>query len=165
MSYPINCPSCGGSSASDILDLIENHTDFRFGQNGGTVICSTCKHPATVFRRYNLQEKDQTWHCWIRGVVRIPSEIPTYVPYALFTTSEEAGNVSDGIMISYYKDTRHEGGRLKHGHGPGGPAVLGKSELLTLISSSIKANLISREEIIRIADTSPDLGQGSRIDG
>ena len=148
MAYEISCKVHGISSASSILDLISHHTDNRFGNNGGLIVCPKCEQPAAIFRRYKLQEKGQTWNCWIKQVVRIPSEIPTYVPYVLFTSSEEAGKVSDGIMVSYYKDTRHEkGGRLKHGHGPGGPAVMGKSELLSLIGYLIETGLISSREL------------------
>jgi len=158
MPYPIKCSTHGESGASNILDLIENNTDHTFGRNGGTIVCPTCKQPATIFRSYELQEKGQRWECWIKQVARIPSEdIETYVPYVLFTTGAEAGKQSDGMMVGYYKDTRGEGGRLKHGHGPGGPAVLGRSELLLLIRYVVKAKLISAAEIQEaLAGTSYD---------
>jgi hypothetical protein len=143
----ICCGDGHSSCAKDILDLIENHTDSGFGENGGTVICSSCGKPATIFRAYKLQEKGRTWECWIRQVVRIPSEIETYVPYMLFTTGSEAGKVSDGVMISYYKDTRKAGGRLKHGHGPGGPAVLGRDEIKRLIRYLVASKVISVSDV------------------
>src|ERR1700728_3178095 len=106
MPYPIKCVKCGKTTiAADILKLIENHTDKGFGNNGGSIICPTCKGSATIFREYDLQEKGQKYKCWIRGIVRIPSEIETYVPYVVFTTGEERGKTSDCVMISYYKDT------------------------------------------------------------
>ena len=145
MPYEISCGIHGVSCASDILDLIEKHTDGTFGLNGGRVVCPTCKRPAAILKSYKLQE-GETWKCQIREVVRIPSEIPTYVPYVLFTTGEEAGIVSDGVMISYYKDTRLHGGRLKHGHGPGGPAVLGRAEVLMLIRHLVDRELVSVED-------------------
>jgi hypothetical protein len=135
MAYPVKCAQHGVSSASDILNLIEAHTDKGFGDDGGIIVCPICKAPASVFKRYKLQEKDRTWDCWIKRIVRIPSEFPTYTPYVLFTTGEEAGTVYESVMISYYKDTRKEGGRLKHGHGPGGPAALTNREIHTLAVS------------------------------
>jgi hypothetical protein len=148
--YEISCTDGHTSCANDILDLIENHTDNVFGENGGTVICSSCGKSATIFRNYNLQEKGRTWECWIRQIVRIPSEIETYVPYMLFTTGREAGKVSDGVMISYYKDTRKDGGRLKHGHGPGGPAVLGRDEIKKLIRYLVASQVISVEDVKQV---------------
>jgi hypothetical protein len=145
--YEISCTEGHASCAKDILDLIENYTDKGFGENGGTVVCSSCKKPAAISRSYNLQEKGRTWECWIRQIVRIPSEIETYVPYVLFTTGREAGKISEGVMISYYKDTRKEGGRLKHGHGPGGPAVLGRDEIKKLIHYLVASKVISVEDV------------------
>ncbi|MBZ5707613.1 MAG: hypothetical protein LAN63_19900 [Acidobacteriia bacterium] len=154
MAYKIECRTHGGSNASDILDLIENHTDRRFGRDGGTIICPTCKEPAAIPRCYELQEKGETWNGFFKQVVRIPSDIRTYVPYVVFTTGEEAGKVSDGIMVSYYKDTRDgKQGRLKHGHGPGGPAILGRSELLLLIRYLVEAGLVSAGEIRNVLST------------
>jgi hypothetical protein len=156
MAYEIRCKKHGVSKCDDILDLIENRTNKKFGRNGGEIICPKCKGPAAIFRSYKLQEKGRTWQCQIKQIVRIPSEIPTYVPYVLFTSGQEAGNVSDGIMVSYYKDTRGEGGKLKHGHGPGGPAVLGKDEVLQLIRHLIHGKLITAEDIKNILKQADD---------
>jgi hypothetical protein len=146
MPYGIHCEEHGVSPACDILDLIEKHTDARFGKNGGRIMCPVCKKPATVSRVYKLQE-GHPWECWITEVVRIPSDVETYVPYVLFTKSSELGCVSDGVMVSYYKDTRRTGGRLKHGHGPGGPAVLGREELKTLIRYLLEEKLVSDRDL------------------
>jgi len=93
-----------------------------------------------------LQEKGEIWERWIKGIIRIKTDYETYSPYIFLTADTEDGQVN-GIHFNYYKDTRSQGGRLKHGHGPGGASVLNKAELLVLLEKLILFGCISVAEI------------------
>ena len=79
-------------------------------------------------------------------MVRITTDFETYCPYVFLTAQEKDGEV-DGIHFNYYKDTRPGGGKLKHGHGPGGAPVFSKSELLQLLKKLITYGCFSSEDL------------------
>lgn len=151
MSYLIECTKCTvKTKAYNIVDLIENYTDHKFGINGGNIKCCVCGHNAYIFRESNLQEGGEPWQRLIRGVIRIPSEVSTYHPYVfLYTEKNDETNVS--IHFSYYKDTRSEPeGKLKHGHGPGGGPVFTPRELVSLIEMLIQFGYLSGIDVENI---------------
>jgi len=145
--YPISCPECKQDSwASDIVDLIT-----RFSTSDGTLRCPHCgAGGASIYRESALQEKGEQWRRWIKGVIRIDSDAPTYCPY-VFLTAQEEGAPVDGLHFNYYKDTRSSGGRLKHGHGPGGAPVLTPRELMRLVERLIRIGVFSTKDVERLA--------------
>lgn len=130
MPYTIECRKCGRQTvAPTIVNLIHDHTN-----PAGRFVCSGCKEQDThIYRRSNLQEEGDIWERWIKGVIAIDSGIPTYCPY-VFLIAESVDADVTALHFHYYKDTRAEpGGKLKHGHGPGGPPVLSVSDLFTIL--------------------------------
>ncbi|HWP90817.1 MAG TPA: hypothetical protein VNN20_01270 [Thermodesulfobacteriota bacterium] len=134
--------------ANDIVDLIDNHTDTR-----GRLKCSKCGiSDAYIYRKSNLQEKDKVFERWIKGVIRITTPYQTYSPYVYLISDEENGDIT-GIHFNYYKDARSKpGGKLKHGHGPGGVPVLSQKELLDLIEKLISFCCLSVQDIKNLLD-------------
>lgn len=145
MAYDIKCRSCGAVTwADNIVNLLKEHADST-----GRFLCATCQSVDTyIYRESPLQEgQGEYWRRWIKGVIRIETGGPTYSPYIFLTAESEDGPVS-GLHFNYYKDTRsQQGGRLKHGHGPGGAPVLGVTDLLTVFEYLIRNNLISKDQI------------------
>jgi hypothetical protein len=93
-----------------------------------------------------LQEKGETWKRFVKAVIPIRTEFPTYSPYIFLTVTAET-DVVTGIHFNYFKDTRKEGGKLRHGHGRGGVPVLLVSELLNLIEDLVVSGCLSVAEI------------------
>jgi hypothetical protein len=148
MPYDITCRACRKTSiASEIVELIQRHTGPT-----GSFICSHCGSIDTfIYRESKLQEKGRKWERWIKGIFVIGSDEPTYVPYIFLTaTAEDA--TPNGLHFHYYKDTRAEpGGRLKQGHGPGGPPVLEKTDLFKILEYLTAIDIISRDDIKQFA--------------
>ncbi len=46
------------------------------------------------------------------------------------------------VWLSYYKDLRPEGGRLKPGYGPGGPPVLNGASVVELVAHMLEHHCI-----------------------
>ena len=49
--------------------------------------------------------------------------------------------------FSYYKDLRKSGGHLRLGYGPGGPPVLGHSQIVDLVGQLRKFGYLKAAEI------------------
>jgi hypothetical protein len=145
MSYKIKCRNqdCQEERyASNIVDLIDNHTDSL-----GRLKCIVCGNPdAYIYQESPLQEKGGPWKRWTKGVIRIKTQFEQYSPYVFLSSDKEDGDITD-IQFNYYKDTRPEGGRLKHGHGPGGSPALNKEEILQLLEKLISYGCMSFEDI------------------
>lgn len=144
-NYRIRCrnPDCQRETyPKNIVDLIDNHTDSL-----GRLICIVCGNPdAYIYKESPLQERGQTWPRWIKGIIRITTDFETYSPYVLLSANTESGAVTD-VQFLYYKDTRPQGGRLKHGHGPGGGPALNKKEILQFVKKLVLYGLISVEDV------------------
>src|SRR5580700_122351 len=69
------------------------------------------------------------------------------VPALVYMVSYDCDGPVNDLWFSYYKDTRPSGGRLKLGHGPGGPPVLGKQQLLSLVAKLVDVGIVSRQEL------------------
>jgi hypothetical protein len=122
MSYAIDCSNCKVQTvAYDIVDLIDNHTNVD-----GKIKCTNCSQSdAFIYRESILQEK-QTWKRWIKGIKVIDTKEEGYTPYIFFLSDKLDGDI-DGVQFCYFKDLRKQGGRLKHGSGPGGRMCLAHS--------------------------------------
>jgi hypothetical protein len=150
MGYLIECSTvvCQQPGwASNIVDLVTNHCDPE-----GWLLCSHC-HNRTgyVTKSFDLQEGNgDKWEPVIRGIIRIPTEIETYSPF-VFLVSYGPTDPVVNYWFCYYKDTRaQQGGRLKLGHGPGGPPVLDGEQILAVIQDMLRKDLINPEEVRRL---------------
>jgi hypothetical protein len=144
MPYEIKCNDCGKrTKASQIVDLITKHVN-----ESGRFVCKECSSTDTyIYKSSVLQENGETWERWIRGIIQIQTDYETYSPYVFLTASGEQED-PDGIHFNYYKDTRSQkGGRLKHGHGPGGAPVLSKDEYLQLTRRLLELGVLTKEDI------------------
>ena len=117
-AWTIKCTSCCRETKPwNIADLM-NHLDKQ-----GWLLCGHCSSRGYIEKRFKLQEKDAVWNPYLKGVIR-PSSIDqdnTYQPFA-FLVSSAPEEHPQSVWFCYYKDTRkEEGGRLRLGHGPGGP--------------------------------------------
>jgi hypothetical protein len=143
MSWYIQCSNhdCKGVTiASQIVDLIENHTN-----ESGWIKCNICGKNGYIKKSFNLQEGN-TWKPFLRGIIPLGEEGATYQPFVFLVSYKPNSPIKD-VWFSYYKDLREEGGNLKLGYGPGGPPVLGKSDLLILLGRLIDLNCLSIDSI------------------
>ena len=150
MGYDVKCRACDAHTwAGNVVDLFSSHTN-----ENGRFVCSKCSGIDTfIYRISDLQEgPEEKWERWIKGVIRIDSGIPTYSPYIFLTADSEGGSVT-GLHFHYYKDTRDQpGGRLKHGHGPGGPPVLGINDLFLIIEYLVVHGILPKEQVRSFAE-------------
>lgn len=142
MSYSITC-DCGKVTwANNIVELIRNHTNEI-----GHIICTECSFPrAHIFQESRVQEKGKPWRRYIKGVIPIRTAYEVYTPYIFLSSETKTGEI-DHIQFYYYKDTRKDGGRLKHGHGPGGTPAFNKKELFQLLEKLINYGCLTKKEI------------------
>ncbi len=148
MAYTIKCANanCQGGKVRNIIELIQNNTDHTLGAGGGWIICPGCGQRGWVSAGSVLQEKGETYIRDIKAVIPIKTRYGTYHPYVFLVDEERSGEIH-GIHFNYFKDTRAEGGKLKHGHGPGGAPVLTPSELLDLLRELRLAGCLSDDDI------------------
>jgi hypothetical protein len=150
MSYDIECEECEDYTyAKNIVDLIDNHTD-----ENGFFVCEHCSKSKKTFihKESEMQEKRgqkrRCWERWIKGVVKIDSGIKTFSPYVFYIADDKNAKPSEfRLHFNYYKDTRPQGGSLKHGHGPGGAPVLEQENLFFIIEYLIKIKALSINDL------------------
>lgn len=148
MPYKIKCSdtNCNKETwAANIVDLINEHRD-----RNGWFICS-CGHRGYIEKSFSLQEEGEVWEPFLQGIITLGDEGDTYQPF-VFKVSYSPTAKTDSLWFSYYKDLREDGGRLKLGHGPGGPPVLHKDTLKGLIKELIKLGIITKKEIKSLLD-------------
>ena len=143
--YTIRCDSCKQVSwAGNIVDLINSHLD-----KSHALKCTNCgKSGAYIHLESSTQSDEGTWERWVKGVIRIDykddkGKESTYHPYVLLHSHEGPQGKIDSVQISYYKDHRATGGRLKHGHGPGGTPVLDLVDIENILKKLIGIGVIS----------------------
>lgn len=149
MGWSIQCcdSNCGKQTwASNIVDLIQNHTD-----ENGWFKCSACSKSGYIKKSFDLQEPGHTWKPFLKGVIPLGDPNDTYQPFVFLVSYEPNGTASD-VWFSYYKDLRDTGGRLKLGYGPGGPPVLGSNQIIALLKKLIALECITSEEVRKAID-------------
>jgi hypothetical protein len=132
------------TKAGNIVDLIDNHRN-----NEGYFLCKY-KHWGYIKKYFKLQGKNQEWHPYLLGKITLGKLNESYQPFA-FLVSYAAEKPIKDIWFSYYKDQRNTGGRLKLGHGPGGPPVLAKGNLKLLLSALKDIGFIGNNDLNEIA--------------
>lgn len=142
MAWQIECSDaeCGEETrAANIDDLISRHRDDQ-----GYFLCK-CGKRGFIRKNYHLQE-NRAWEPILRGAIYLRKAEDTYHPFVFLVSYGHDPNIKD-IWFSYYKDLRHRGGRLKLGHGPGGPPLLWKDAFLQLLADLKEIGFISADEI------------------
>lgn len=132
-SWKIKCnnPQCGEVVDPGTIDQLaaRRRDDLDF------FLCSKCGDRGHIAKSYDTQEGGR-WEPYLLGMVGHrtgPGE--TFFPFAFLTSDNSKGPVTQ-VWFCYYKDTRHKpGGRLKMGHGPGGPPVFNLEHFLELTRS------------------------------
>ena len=119
-SWDIHCknPQCGAVTDPGAIDKLAHpcHRDAL-----GFFLCSKCRERGYIEKSYKTQEGGR-WKPYLLGMVgHVADPGETYFPFAFLTSDNSKGPVKQ-VWFCYYKDTR-PGGRLKMGHGPGGPPV------------------------------------------
>jgi hypothetical protein len=111
--------------AANYVDLIKEHRD-----EAGWFRCD-CGERGHIFKSSPAQEPGHIWERYELGIIPLGDPGNSYQPYVVLIgdTPEEA----DQVQFAYYKDLRDSGGKLKTGHGPGGPPVLAITQLDNLI--------------------------------
>jgi hypothetical protein len=141
MGWLIKCPTCRNEArASNIVDLLTNHRD-----EDGWFLCSRGHH-GYIEKSFALQEAGDRWEPFLRGAIPLGTSDRTYQPFVFLVSYEPTGEVTD-VWFSYYKDLRDTGGRLKLGYGPGGPPVLGATDVLKLVRRMLALGCISTDDI------------------
>ncbi len=154
MGWTIECcnKKCGKESwANNIVDLINDHRD-----KNGWFLCSTCQGKGYIQKSFRLQERDQKgkqkkWEPCLRGAIELGEENDSYQPF-IFVVGYSPEDKPEEVWFSYYKDLRKEGGRLKVGHGPGGPPVLSIKQVLFLVETVAKSRLIGATTLKKMRD-------------
>jgi hypothetical protein len=171
MAWQIDCgnPQCLQPSwAGNIVELMASFCD-----EDGMLICPSCKRPTGYIRKnFRLQEEGETWEPILRGLVRLGEVGDTYQPFvflASYEKEEKEGEpptpITDlpitDLWFSYYKDLREHlredgsPGRLKMGYGPGGPPVIGISQLLELLRHMLRIKMISNSDVATLLAQRP----------
>jgi hypothetical protein len=143
MGYPIYCSHCKKETAwaSNIVDLINNHTE----KNGKIKNCVICDSSKTSISRENDLQEGKKWQRYIKAIISINTSDEYYTPY-IFLTAQDKDAEIDGIHFNYYKDTRKIGGKLKHGHGPGGAPVFTRDELFQVLEKLVFFGCLSKQD-------------------
>ncbi len=143
MTIEIKCLKCDKLTyAKNIVDLINDHTDHTFGENGGMIQCKHCKKLGYVLDALKLQKLGQTCNRHIKGVFRIPTEFETVFPYVYLISQKKDQNPIE-LKIRYYKGRRKDGKRLKVGHGPDGIPLIHNSGLAKIAEKLLEMKIIS----------------------
>ena len=151
MGYWIKCSQkCSSATvAAEIVDLLDNYTDYE-----GRILCR-CGNHGYIEKEYKLQtppgHEPEYWEPVVKGAIRLNVDEPGYALYMLLV-AEKPNLAISSVLIAYYKDQREEGGRLKHGHGPGAPPVLDKDLILSLISQLVRTGFISTTDICKVLE-------------
>ncbi len=152
MAWPIECTNCGKvSNPANIVKLMEEHLDDQ-----GWILCGHCKSSGYIEKKFKLQKGDPqgVWNPYLRGVIRpsLHDSNNTYQPFA-FLVSYTPDEDPDDVWFCYYKDTRAQGGRLKMGHGPGGPPVFTAEAVLNLVAQMVKRGCLSADKALDVICT------------
>lgn len=104
--------------AANIVELINDHRDAD-----GWFHCASCNERGYIAKSFAMQEPGHKWQPFLNGIITLGYPGDPYQPF-VFLVSNDAGGPTNPVWFSYFKDLRSTGGRLKLGHGPGGPPVL-----------------------------------------
>lgn len=149
MAWTIGCTNCGRrTNPANIVELLKEHLD-----NKGWILCGHCKSRGYIEKEFKLQKGDPqgVWNPYLKGVIR-PSghdRNNAYQPFAFLVSYARAEDPGD-VWFCYYKDTRKQGGRLKMGHGPGGPPVFSAEGVLEMVAQMVKRGCLDADKVVEV---------------
>jgi hypothetical protein len=147
MSDNIIClnESCGKITWSgNIVELIDNHTN-----EDGYFVCEHCKSLGYIKKSFGLVEPNEFWEPILRGIVKLGQPGETYQPF-IYLVSNSVSAPPSSAWFCYYKDMRKFGGKLKLGHGPGGPPVLNNEQIIAIINKLISLQILDKNTVISL---------------
>ncbi len=146
-SWMIQCSSekCGEKSwPENIVDLVNNYKDAQ-----GWIVCGACGCPGYIQKQYDVQEGGQ-FQPYLKAILQPDytqegyTEI--YRPFAFLASYGPDEPLTD-IWFVYYKDMREYDGRLKMGHGPGGPPIFFITDIVDILSKMLTRGDVSEAEV------------------
>ena len=147
MKWPIECGDCGQITlVPDIVELISHHLD---GQ--GRILCGHCRNPGYIQKTFEIQKND-TPHLkpYIRVIIPGPAKRDRTGTYRslTFLASSAPDQEPQELWLSSIEDTRSDGGRLKMGHGPGGPPVFTTEEVIDLVAQMVRCGCLDVDKAV-----------------
>ena len=148
-AWTITCTNsnCNKETKPANISYLMNHLDEQ-----GWFLCKHCESRGYIKKEYRLQGKGaDLWKPYLQGVIR-PREHgrdDIYQPFA-FLVGYSSELPPEDVWFCYYKDTTEEGGRLKMGHGPGGPPVFQAGYVLDLVVQMIEGGCLDRDNVINV---------------
>ena len=147
MKWPIECGDCGQITlVPDIVELIDHHLDGH-----GRILCGHCGNPGYIGKTFEIQKNDTPYlKPYIRGIIPGPAKRDRTGTYRslTFLASSAPDQEPQELWLSSIEDTRSEGGRLKMGHGPGGPPVFTVEEALDLIAQMVRRGCLDQDKAV-----------------
>jgi hypothetical protein len=139
------CKNKTGNGSPNIVDLLQKF--LPHGKSAGLFVCPSCgKDTGFIEKNFKTQDKRE-WAPFLRGAIYLEDDrTSSYQPFVFLVSYEPAGAVVD-CWFSYYRDFREDGGRLKLGYGPGGPPVLGHSQIVDLVDQLRQLGYLKAAEI------------------
>lgn len=128
---------------ADTVDLIKYYRD----QDGWFRCC--CGRRGYIKKSFTTQE-GPVWAPFLKGAIELGDADDTYQPF-VFLVGDQPDEHADQVWFSYYKDMRPWGGRLKLGHGPGGPPVLATRTVGDLLEQLVRLGCVERRKARALA--------------
>ena len=148
-SWKISCTNsdCGRVTEPDnIAELTKPENGYLDDQ--GWFLCEWCRGRGCISKTFTIQEGGAPWKPCLKGIIRPNGyEGNTYQPFA-FLVSDSPQEHPDQVWFCYYKDTRKIGGRLKMGHGPGGPPVFAAQGVLDLMVQIVRSGCLDKVKVV-----------------
>ena len=146
MPWPIKCDKCNKETwVGNIVDLQDpehGHLDEK-----GFVLCGHCGERGYIEKSFDTQEGD-TFEPHIKGFIRPQGYTGnSYQPFAFLVGYSAEEEPPEDAWFCYYKDMRPHG-RLKMGHGPGGPPIFSVKEVFDLLLQMIDLGCLDAEEVV-----------------
>ena len=127
-TWTIYCPHCKETTKPGNIVKLMCHLDKK-----GLFVCWHCKRNGYIEKKFDLQEGGN-WKPYLKGILKPDwvGERHLYSPFVFLVSDTPESPVKD-IWFCYYKDMRKDGGRLKMGHGPGGPPVFNIDDVSSIV--------------------------------
>lgn len=134
-----HCKASNPVKAGNIVELLAKRDKQGYFE-------AACGHRGYIEKHFELQEEGEAWKPFLRGAITFAGR-KKYQPFVYLVSYKPNARITD-LWFAYYKDLRSKkGGRLKLGHGPGGPPVLGSYDLLELLRRLVAIGVLSPRDV------------------